>query len=171
MNRSPLPSRPARLLALLGLLGLGSCGGSASAPGTSEDIEASFRLTEAEWRERLTPEQYRVTREAGTERAFTGEYWDTKTPGTYVCICCDQPLFSSETKYKSGTGWPSYWEPISADAVTEHEDNSLFARRTEIRCSRCDAHIGHVFDDGPEPTGMRYCMNSAALRLVPSDTE
>ena len=121
--------------------------------------------TAAEWRAQLTDIQFHVAREHGTERAFSGEYWNTKAPGTYRCVCCGQPLFSSETKYDSGTGWPSFWAPVNDSAVALREDRSLFMLRTEVLCNKCDAHLGHVFPDGPAPTGHRFCMNSASLKL------
>ena len=121
--------------------------------------------TEAEWRAQLTPEEFHITRKHGTERAFTGPYHDSKEKGTYACKCCGLPLFESETKFDSGTGWPSCFAPISKENVAEKDDRSFFMRRTEVLCARCDAHLGHVFPDGPQPTGLRYCMNGHALKL------
>ena len=123
--------------------------------------------TEAEWRQQLTPEQYHILREKGTERAFTGEYTHTKTPGTYLCAGCGQELFGSDAKFDSHCGWPSYYEPLKDGAVDEHEDRSFGMSRTEVTCSRCGGHLGHVFPDGPNPTGLRYCINSASIKLDP----
>jgi peptide-methionine (R)-S-oxide reductase len=128
-----------------------------------------IKKSESEWQKELTPEQFQVMRKAGTEPAFTGKYYKTKDPGMYVCAGCGQPLFSSETKYESGSGWPSFYKPVEEGAVEEHSDVTHGMRRTEVRCARCEAHLGHVFPDGPRPTGMRYCMNSASLELKPEE--
>ncbi|PYV82358.1 MAG: peptide-methionine (R)-S-oxide reductase [Acidobacteria bacterium] len=129
----------------------------------------NIKKSEAEWQQELTPEQFQVMRKAGTEPAFTGKYYKTKDSGTYVCAGCGQPLFNSETKYESGTGWPSFYKPIEEGAVEEHSDDAYGMKRTEVRCAKCEAHLGHVFPDGPRPTGMRYCMNSASLDLKKSE--
>jgi peptide-methionine (R)-S-oxide reductase len=136
---------------------------------TSNSPREKIIKSDEEWRAALTPEQYHVTRQGGTERAFAGPYWDEKRPGQYRCVSCGVPLFHSNTKFESGTGWPSFHSPVEPDAVDEHHDDTHGMRRTEVRCSTCDAHLGHVFPDGPHPTGLRYCMNGTALKLEPDE--
>jgi len=134
-------------------------------------MKERIEKSDAEWRAQLTPEQYKVTREHGTERAGESPLNQEKREGVFTCVCCGEPLFSSDAKYESGSGWPSFYRPVEGEAVAEHEDRSFLMRRTEVRCARCEAHLGHVFPDGPQPTGLRYCMNGAALHFEPSQAE
>ena len=129
-----------------------------------------FQKSESEWREKLTEEQFQICRKKGTERAFTGNYWNCNDRGVYHCSCCDEPLFSSIAKFDSGTGWPSFYQPKNPNSISTKEDSSFFMRRVEVLCNKCDSHLGHVFEDGPEPTGLRYCINSVSLKLKKSET-
>jgi peptide-methionine (R)-S-oxide reductase len=160
---TPVP-RPGEDLMACGLSPAGASASNSASPQTPR-----LSLTDAQWRAQLTDEQYRILREKGTERAFTGKFWNHHEQGTYVCAGCGQPLYESAAKFESGTGWPSFVKPVAADAVAEQSDHSHFMRRTEVLCSRCGGHLGHVFTDGPAPTGLRYCINSASLKFIPRD--
>ncbi len=157
-------------LVFLAVVGMAGCGGERDLAMASKGEHAmndGIQKSDAEWREELTAEEYHVLREKGTERAFTGAYHDEKTPGVYKCAGCGEPLFSSEAKFDSGTGWPSYYQPVSDEAVMTETDTSYGMRRTEVMCRKCGGHLGHVFEDGPKPTGLRYCINSVSLDLAP----